>query len=177
MNDVVYSSKSTWLGALVGGIAGYLLAKSDEDNGRALGVNKEMYVGGATAVFAGVGAFIGRGLSAKPATATPSSVVTQPPLVQGVSLVSSGAITITLDPSLATISQALDVNTAVIIYLPQGAQWQSMDGAGITDRTSPQAFVFNGPISHTFAWTDATNTARMTTIFLTVAAAPQTVTT
>jgi hypothetical protein len=111
------------------------------------------------------------------AAANTNGISPQPPLASGVSLVSSGAVTITLSPGIQTISQALDVNTAVIVYLPAGAQWQSMDGAGITDRTSPQAFVFNGPISHTFAWTDATNTAQLCTVYLTVAAAPQSVTT
>jgi hypothetical protein len=89
-----------------------------------------------------------------------------PPLGQGVSAL-SGAVTITVAPG--TITQALEVNTAVILYLPSGGKWVSMDGAGITDRTSPQALVFLGPISHGFVWTDARNTTQTTNVDLTVA--------
>ena len=104
----------------------------------------------------------------KAAPALPASP-TAPPLAQGVSSL-TGAVTITLAPGIATLSQALDVNTAVIVYLPQGgAKWVSMDGAPIGDLTSPQVFVFNGgPVSHTFVWTDGAGATQTSTLYLSV---------
>jgi hypothetical protein len=73
-------------------------------------------------------------------------------LAQGVSLM-NGGLTITVAPG--SFSQSLDVNTVVILYLPTGAKWVSMDGAPISDLTSPQAFVFNGPLTHSWVYTDS----------------------
>lgn len=90
----------------------------------------------------------------------------------------NGGVTITLQPGIQTLSQALEVNTVVILYLPAGGKWVSRDGAGITDPVSPQAFVFNGgPISHTFIWTDVSRATQSTTLYLTVAPPPGVVTT
>lgn len=137
-----------------------------------------LVAGGIGAVLGALGVYLWSRQQA--ASASPGAVPAGTPLAQGVALM-NGGLTVTLQPGISTVSQALDVNTIVMVYLPTGgaraAQWVSLDGAGITDKTSPQAFVFNGPISHTYVWTDPTGATQTTTFYLTVAQTVPTVTT
>jgi len=64
-----------------------------------------------------------------------------------------GAQTITLTPGTQTY--VMDVQTVVIIYLPQGGTWISDNGSPLGDKVSPQAFLFQGPIVHDYVWIDA----------------------
>lgn len=94
-----------------------------------------------------------------------------PTLAPGVTQTAGGGIVVALTSGNATQSLALDVNTAVIVQLPTGASWISVDGSPINDTTSPYGFVFlGGPISHTFVWTDVNKAQWTATFNLTVAA-------
>lgn len=80
-----------------------------------------------------------------------------------------GGTTLTVSPGLSVQTVPLEVQDQVVIRLPsQGAQWQSMDGAPIADRTSPIAFTFLGPISHTLVWFDERNQQYSSTYFFVV---------
>ena len=93
-----------------------------------------------------------------------------PALGTGVSTLAGGGVVIALTSSNLTQSLALDVNTAVIVQLPAGASWISVDGSPINDTTSPYGFVFlGGPITHTFVWVDSTKAQWTATFNLTVA--------
>lgn len=94
-----------------------------------------------------------------------------PTLAPGVTQTAGGGIVVALTSGNATQSLALDVNTAVIVQLPAGASWISVDGSPINDTTSPYGFVFlGGPITHTFVWVDAAKAQWTATFNLTVAA-------
>jgi hypothetical protein len=95
-----------------------------------------------------------------------------PTLGPGVTQTSGGGIIIALTSGNATQSLALDVNTSVIVQLPAGASWISVDGSPINDTTSPYGFVFiGGPVTHAFVWVDSTKAQWTATFNLSVAAA------
>jgi hypothetical protein len=92
--------------------------------------------------------------------------------------VSGGGASLTVQPGMAAQTVPLEVQDPVVVHLPTaGAQWQSMDGAPLTDKTSPIVFTFLGPISHTFVWFDANNQQQVTTYFFVVNPNPPTPTT
>lgn len=89
--------------------------------------------------------------SSAPSAATP---ILPPPPPHPLQPVNSGT-SITVSPGLTAQTVALNVQDPVVIHLPSEAQWVSMDGAPVADKTSPIAFVFLGPIDHTLVWLDA----------------------
>lgn len=104
----------------------------------------------------------------KVAAATAVSPAT-PGLLVPASNITPGVSAVTLSAATAQIAQALPVGTVVIVFLPVGATWVSMDGAGITDALLPQSFLFEGPISHTFVWQDASKVTQTSVLSLTAA--------
>jgi hypothetical protein len=73
---------------------------------------------------------------------------------------------VTVAPGNITIY--VDVDTIVIVWLPLGGKWVSVDGAGITNTIAPQTFQFLGPITHTYVWTDSNNKTQTCTIYFQV---------
>jgi hypothetical protein len=75
------------------------------------------------------------------------------------------------------VTESIAVGTIVIVWLPLGGKWRSVDGAGIADPVTPQAFDFAGPITHTYVWTDAANQTQTSVINFVVAPPTPVVTT
>ena len=69
---------------------------------------------------------------------------------------SNGSI-LTVDPSVQSQTIALNPSTPVLIYIPTGFHWVSVDGSPIADTTSPYRFTFLGAVTHTFVWVDSLN--------------------
>lgn len=114
---------------------------------------------------AAAGAVVGAGLvvltrrkPASGATATSGNALA----LQNTASVTGSLTDLTVSPG--TLNQVVILNSLMVIWLPLGGKWVSADGAGITDPVSPQAFVFQGPITHTYVWTDSTNTTRTTVV-------------
>lgn len=80
-------------------------------------------------------------------------------------LVPAGSSTmLTVSPSTASQTVALQVQDPVLVTLPDtGSTWISADGAPIAQSKDPWVFVFLGPITHTFVWTDAQNVQHVST--------------
>jgi hypothetical protein len=78
------------------------------------------------------------------------------------------SIDVTMAPA-QNITQPVAVGTIVIAWLPLGGKWVSLDGAGITDPVTPQAFDFAGPITHTYVWTDSTGKTQTSVVNYVVA--------
>jgi hypothetical protein len=76
---------------------------------------------------------------------------------------------ITVAPGLSAQTVPLNVQDPVLVKLPTGSSWVSMDGAPLSDQVSPVAFVFLGPINHTFVWHDAKNQQYVSSYFFVVA--------
>lgn len=88
----------------------------------------------------------------------------------------SGGTNITLTPGVASQNIPLDVGDPVVIRVPAGSSFTSVDGAPFRGAT-PYAFVFLGPIQHTFVWSDANNLQNVTLmIFYLNPATPSTTT-
>lgn len=79
-----------------------------------------------------------------------------------------GGASLTVSPGIAVQTVPLDVQDPVVIHLPENAQWQSMDGAPVADKSSPIAFTFLGPINHTLVWFDAQGQQYVTSYFFIV---------
>lgn len=128
-----------------------------------------------------LGAAIGVGLlgwaafksyKAAPATPTPSPPVPPPIPITPV----SGGTNITLTPGQASQNVPLDVGDPVLVRVPAGGSFTSVDGAPLRG-TTPYAFVFLGPIQHTFVWNDASGAQNVTLmIFYLNPATPSTTT-
>lgn len=127
-------------------------------------------------VGAGAAAVVGVAFAVKSSSqttpASPSIPSPTPTPLQNV----SGGTTLTVSPTLTTQTVALAVQDPVVINLPTGGKWVSIDGSPIADTTSPYAFTFLGPINHTFVWTDANNAQYSSSFFfvLSPSATPQT---
>ena len=104
------------------------------------------------------------------AAANAASSIGPAALGTGVTATTGGGVVIALTSANLTQALALDVNTAVIVQLPTGGAWISVDGSPINDTTEPYGFVFlGGPITHTFVWVDSTKAQWTATFNLTVA--------
>lgn len=168
-SPTIHSTPSTLLGAGVGAAIGYGLATWDKMRGFSI-AKRQGYTILSTLGGAVVGGIIGRYSSSTPnpnyvgPTPLPPSP-TPPPLQQ----VSGGGTTLTVSPGLSVQTIPLEPQDQVVIRLPTaGAQWQSMDGAPVADRTSPIVFTFLGPISHTLVWFDERNQQYVNTYFFVV---------
>lgn len=153
----VHSVPSTLLGAGVGAAIGFVALTEKHPTAWVLG--------GAIA-----GGLIGWLGSSKPNPAYIAAVFPPspaPPLQQ----VSGGGV-LTVSPTLQTQTVSLDVQDPVLIYLPAGATWSSMDGAPVADKTSPIAFTFLGPINHTIVWFDSLNQQHESTYFFVLNPSP-----
>lgn len=153
-SPTVHSTESTVLGAGVGVAVGSLIASNDMYKSAFARRHRVGYSVAAVLGMGVVGAFLGRGLSTKPnPNYAGSSPILPPPPPPPLQPVNSGT-SITVSPGLTAQTVALNVQDPVVIHLPSEAQWVSMDGAPVADKTSPIAFVFLGPIDHTFVWLD-----------------------
>lgn len=133
------------LGAIVGGGLGAVLVRQQK---MADGIP-------VTLSGAAIGAAIGATLGARPAHAAhPVSVDIGP--ATDIETTSNGSILV-VSPGIDEQTVSLDPNTPVVVYIPKGFRWVSLDGAGLTDATSPYQFTFLGPIDHTFVWVDSLN--------------------
>jgi hypothetical protein len=110
---------------------------------------------GTAVIGAAVGASVGARIEPRP-----SSIALQlgpaqdiQPLAQQTS---NGSI-LTVDPSVTSQTIALNPSTPVLIYIPAGFHWVSVDGSPIADTTSPYQFTFLGAMTHTFVWVDSLN--------------------
>jgi hypothetical protein len=74
------------------------------------------------------------------------------------------------------LSINIDVGTIVIVWLPLGGKWVSVDGAPLVG-VVPDTFVFQGPISHSYVWADASNKTQTCAISFSVGVSTPIVTT
>lgn len=117
--------------------------------------------GGAAAVV-GVTYAVTRPKAVAPALPSPP---TPPPLEPAKG---GGGASITVSPGISVQTVPLDVQDPVVIHLPDKGTWQSMDGAPVSDKTSPIAFTFLGPINHTLVWFDAQGQQYLSSYFFIV---------
>jgi hypothetical protein len=168
----VHSTGSTLLGAGVGATFGLLIAQADMYKSAFARKHKVGYTAASVVSLGVIGGLIARGLSTKPNPAyvsppPPNLPTPPPPPLQQTS--GGGGSVLTVSPGLSVQTVPLNVQDSVLINLPPGSFWVSMDGAPVADKTSPIAFVFIGPISHTFVWSDATMQNYLSTYFFVVA--------
>ena len=134
-------NSSAIIGALVGGVGGYLLGGKDKLLFTGVGV-----VGGAVA---------GVGLSAAAAAALPAASTTPG---NGSIVLSSG------DP---TLSVGLQMGLPFTIQLPPGAAWTSGNNTpSPAGGTAPITWNYAGPGTLVLDWTDATSQPQETTLTL-----------
>jgi hypothetical protein len=122
------------------------------------------------ALAAGAAAVVGVTYAVKspsPAVPPPNPPPTPVPPLQTTAAGAGGA-SLTVSPGIAVQTVPLDVQDPVVIHLPDKGQWQSMDGAPVSDKTSPIAFTFLGPINHTLVWYDAQGQQYVTSYFFVV---------
>jgi hypothetical protein len=161
----IHSAPVTVAGAVAGGLAMFFVADREKVPARAT----------VTAFGAVLGGLIFRELTAKP---NPDYIIPPPPPTpippSGDIVPASGGARIVVTPGLSAQTVPLNVQDPVVIALPPGAQWISLDGAGLSDTTSPYAFIFLGPINHVFVWQDANRNQYVSTFFFVVNPSPTT---
>ena len=105
----------------------------------------------------------------KPSNSSSAASAPAPPAAAFENAALTGGIVETTVASGQNLTTALGVGELAVVWLPLHGRWVSVDGAGITDPVSPQAFVFQGPITHSYVWVDTTtNTTQTCTIFFIV---------
>jgi hypothetical protein len=172
-SPVIHSTPATLLGAALGGVVSWLLVRQDEGKG-AYGKTTGW---GFTALGTVVGGLIGRGISAQP---NPTAIVTTSIPPQGATPFLQTALPQSTDVTVVpggNLSIAIDVGTIVIVWLPLGGRWVSFDGAPAPDPVVPDTFLFQGPIAHTYVWTDSQNKTQTCVISFTVGVSTPIVTT
>jgi hypothetical protein len=116
----------------------------------------------------GAAAAIGIAYAATQSAASSATVPSTP--VQPTS--GGGSSYITLNPSLETQTFSFQAQTPVVVALPSGNQWVSIDGVKPTSSTTAYTFVLSqttsNNVSHTFVWSDATGTQYTSTLYFTV---------
>jgi hypothetical protein len=155
-------------GALVGGWIGHAVAKSD-------GMAE-------TGIVTTIGAALGASLGAAIATHGSqdaqrlgmSPAASHAANVLALQQTSGGQNILVVDPSVTSQTVSLAVGTPVVVYIPKGFTWVSVDGSPIADTTSPYEFTFQGAITHTFVWIDSLNQQHQTVFSFVVAPTPST---
>jgi hypothetical protein len=111
-----------------------------------------------------------------PSVVNPPAPIAPPQgsLLQNTALPQSTDVTVVPGGNL---SIAIDVGTIVIVWLPLGGRWVSFDGAPAPDPVVPDTFLFQGPIAHTYVWTDSQNKTQTCVISFTVGVSTPIVTT